>query len=104
MFKGEGGEIERRPEALSKVCSVHDGVASEESWPKLVEGRQEQLEELDIEVLRDIWRGRRCDAYGELAIVGTLAIALRLLQKASDPDVAMTLARDYWERRNRERL
>lgn len=104
VFKGEGGEIERRPEALSKVYSVHDGVASEESWPKLVEGRQEQLEELDIEVLRDIWRGRHSDAYGELAIVGTLAIALRLLQKASTPAAAIVLARDYWERRNRERL
>lgn len=104
VFKGEGGEIERRPEALSKVYSVHDGIASEETWPKLVEGRQEHAEALDIDVLRDIWRGTRTDEYGELAIVGTLAIVLRLLQKVHGPEAAMDLARRYWQQRNRERL
>jgi anthranilate phosphoribosyltransferase len=104
VFKGEGGEIERRPEALSKVYSVHDGVMSEETWPKLVEGRQEQMEQLDIELLRDIWRGTASDEYGELAIVGTLAIVLRLLQKVHSPEAAMELAKRYWQQRNRDRL
>lgn len=104
VFKGEGGEIERRPEALSKVYSVHDGAMSEETWPKLVEGRQEQMEQLDIELLRDIWRGSASDEYGELAIVGTLAIVLRLLQKVHSPEAAMELAKRYWQQRNRDRV
>jgi anthranilate phosphoribosyltransferase len=104
VFKGEGGEIERRPEALSKVYSVHAGIKSEENWPKLAEGRQEATEQLDIEALRNIWRGTAADSYAELAILGTLAIALRLLQKADNPDAAMSLASEYWQQRNKSRI
>lgn len=104
VFKGEGGEIERKPEALCKLHSVHDGVLSEEAWPKLIEGRQEQPENLDIEHLRNVWRGKANDEYGELAIIGTLAIALRTLGKAVDYNEAMQLAKNYWASRNYERL
>jgi anthranilate phosphoribosyltransferase len=104
VFKGEGGEIERRPEAASKVYSVHNGLMSEETWPKMIEGRQEQDEQLDIELLRGIWRGITSDEYGELAIVGTLAIVLRLLQRAESPEEALALAHEYWQERNHNRL
>ena len=104
VFKGEGGEIERKPEAICKIYSVHDGVLSDETWPKLIDGRQEQPENLDIEHLCNVWRGTAHDEYGELAIIGTLAIALRLLGKAASCDDAMQLAKDYWEDRNRNRL
>lgn len=104
VFKGEGGEVERKPEAVCSVYSVHDGVLGEESWPRLVEGRQEQPEILDIEHLRRVWRGTAGDAYGELAVTSTLAIALRLLGKAENPEQAMALAGVCWERRDRGRL
>ncbi len=104
VFKGEGGEIERKPEAQSKVYSVHDGVMSEETWPKMIEGRQEQDEQLDIELLRGIWRGITSDEYGELAIIGTLAIVLRLLQRADNPQAALVLAEEYWQQRDKSRL
>lgn len=104
VFKGEGGEIERKPEALCKVLSVHDGVLDEETWPKLIEGRQDQPEDLNIEHLRNVWRDESNDEYGELAIIGTLAIALSLLNRTKNYDDAMRLAKDYWEGRNRERL
>lgn len=104
VFKGEGGEVERKPEALTKVFSVHNGSLSEETWPKLIEGRQEQPEDLHIEHLRSLWRGDAHDEYAELAVVGTLAIVLRLLQRAGDPAQAMTLAHDYWQQRDRTRL
>lgn len=104
VFKGEGGEIERKPEAMCKVYSVHDGVLSEEAWPKLIEGRQEQPENLDIEHLRAVWRGNANDEYGELAIIGTLAIALHLLGKATADEDATRLAKDYWENRDHDRL
>jgi anthranilate phosphoribosyltransferase len=104
VFKGEGGEVERRPEAASKVYSVHAGTPSEETWPKQVEGRQEQVEQLDVEILRKVWRGTASEEYGELAIVGTLAVALRLLEKAHSAEAAMELAQQYWQQRNRDRL
>ncbi len=104
VFKGEGGEIERKPEALTKVYNVHDGVLSEETWPKLIDGRQEQQENLDIEHLRNVWRGEASDEYGELAIIGTLAIALRLLGRAENCDTSMQLAKDYWDDRSRDRI
>jgi anthranilate phosphoribosyltransferase len=104
VFKGEGGEVERKPEALCTVYSVHDGVCAEEVWPKLVEGRQEQPPQLDIEQLRRVWRGAARDDYGELAVTGTLAIALRLLGRADTPARALALAGEYWQQRRRERL
>jgi anthranilate phosphoribosyltransferase len=104
VFKGEGGEVERKPEALTKVYSVHNGSMSEEAWPKLIEGRQEQPEEFTIEHLRGIWRDEVRDEYAELAVIGTLAIALRLLQRAENPAQAIKLAQDYWQQRERSRL
>jgi hypothetical protein len=77
---------------------------SEEVWPKSIDGRQEQPEQLDIDHLRAVWRGTAQDVYGELAITGTTAIALRLLGRAADQDQALRLANDYWQSRNRERL
>lgn len=104
VFKGEGGEVERKPEATCTVYSVHAGVLSEENWPKLVEGRQDQPPQLEIEHLRAVWRGTAQDEYGELAITGTLAIALRLLGQAQTPAQALTLAQEHWRQRRRDRL
>ena len=104
VFKGEGGEIERKPEALCKVYSVHAGALGEESWPKLIDGRQEQPDDLDIEHLRNVWRGTATDEYGELAIIGTLAIALHLLGRATNCGEAMEHAKNRWKNRNRDRL
>ena len=104
VFKGEGGEVERKPEALCKVYSVHDGELGEETWPKLVDGRQDQPHVLEIEHLRSVWRGQARNDYGELAVIGTLAIALRLLGRAENPPQALALAGEYWQQRNRARL
>ena len=104
VFKGEGGEVERKPEALTKVFSVHNGTMSEEAWPRLIEGRQEEPEDLQVNHLRDLWRGTARDEYAELAVIGTLAIALHLLRRADGPAQALTLAQDCWQQRNRTRL
>ena len=104
VFKGEGGEVERKPEAVCKVYSVRDGNLLDETWPKMIEGRQEQPENLEIDHLRNVWRGNARDEYGELAIIGTLAIVLRLLQRADDQPSALQLAQTYWDGRNRNRL
>jgi anthranilate phosphoribosyltransferase len=104
VFKGEGGEVERKPEATCTVYGVNAGVLTEEVWPKLTDGRQEQPETLDIEHLRAVWRGDQHDEYGELAVTGTLAIVLKLMGRAEDQAHAMQLARLAWTQRNRARL
>ncbi len=104
VFKGEGGEIERRPEANCLVKTVVDGTAGEESWPKMVEGRQSQPETLDINHLKAVWRGDAEDHYGADAVIGTMAIAIRLMQKADSQRDALTLAEQWWQARNQSRL
>ena len=104
VFKGEGGEIERRPEASCLVKTVIDGVAGEESWPKMVEGRQAQPEALDLNHLKAVWRGEVEDAYATDAIIGTLAISIRLMQKADSQESAFALAKQWWLERNQSRI
>jgi anthranilate phosphoribosyltransferase len=104
VFKGEGGEIERRPEAITTVKRVVDGTIEDEIWPKMTEGRQTPSDQLNVEHLKAVWQGNEDDEYGCQAIIGTLAIALRLLGKACDQSEAFTLAEHYWQHRNRSRL
>ena len=84
--------------------TVIDGVAGEESWPKLVEGRQAQPDQLDINHLTAVWRGEATDSYATNAILGTLAITIRLLQKADSQKAAFILANQWWQQRDRNRL
>ena len=104
VFKGEAGEVERRPEATCQVKTINNGTLSEENWPKLIEGRQEKLEQLDPQVLKDVWSGKNDNAYGYQAIIGTVAIALRLLNKADTQQQALSLAENYWQQRNLSRF
>ena len=104
VFKGEGGEIERRPEASCAVKVVTEGKASEEFWPKMVEGRQALPESLNVQDLIAVWRGEKEVRYALDAIIGTLAIALSLLNKADNQQQAMSLAQSYWQKRNKNRL
>ncbi len=104
VFKGEGGEIERKPEANCTVKMVADGAPVEEQWPRLLEGRQPQPEDLNINHLVAVWQGKSQDQYAECAVIGTTAIALRLLGKADSQQQAMSLAEQWWHDRNRSRL
>lgn len=104
VFKGEGGEIERKPEAICTVKMVVDGQPAEEQWPRLLEGRQANDLQLDVDQLIAVWRNSERNVYAEQAIIGTTAIALRLLKKASSPNQAIELATQWWRQRNRSRL
>ncbi|MFA7555074.1 MAG: glycosyl transferase family protein [Spongiibacteraceae bacterium] len=104
VFKGEGGEVERKPEASCLVKMVIDGVAHEEIWPKLLDGRQQQPDQLNIRQLIDVWRGQDHSDYANNAIIGTAAIALKLMKKADSQQQALELARQWWDKRNKDRL
>jgi anthranilate phosphoribosyltransferase len=105
VFKGEGGEAERRPGKPVVVECLDDGVLSEDEWPPLLDERQVREDpDLDLSRLRAVWHGDEDDAYATAAIVGTAAIALRLLGGTDGIDDALETARTLWEGRNRARL
>ena len=104
VFKGDGGEIERRPDANTTVLSVRDGLAEESVWPRLLPERAESDDLLDVELLRKLWRGEIAHAYGEAAVTGTLAIALHALGRAASQEQAGELADRLWQARDRDRL
>lgn len=105
VFKGEGGEAERRPHKPVVVQYLHEGVKSEEQWPALIdENAFYKDEDLDLNRLPRIWAGEETDAYGEAAVIGTAAYVLRLMGKADTPDDAVAQARAMWDARNKSRL
>lgn len=99
VFKGEAGEVERRPEADLKLHLIQNGETTIENWPRLTSGRQDKLEALPLELLTAVWQGLEHDEYGELATTGTLAIALRALGQAENTEAAHTLAQTLWRQR-----
>lgn len=104
VLKGEGGETERNPDMDCLVQSVHNGELSDENWPALFDYRHVKPETLDPAQLALLWQGRLADEYAEASVVGTAAVALKLLGKAQTRDQAQQLAADFWNRRSRNRF
>ncbi|BCG62848.1 MAG: hypothetical protein methR_P0511 [Methyloprofundus sp.] len=101
VLKGEGGETERNPDMDCLVQSVHQANLSEEVWPALFARRHVKPEQLEPEQLLQVWQDTRQDEFAEASIIGTTAIALKLLGKAESQADAQQLATDYWHRRNK---
>jgi anthranilate phosphoribosyltransferase len=103
VLKGEGGETERNPDMECLVQSVHNGELIDENWPALFARRHVKAEELDPRQLSLIWQGSSEDEFAESAIIGTAAIALKLLGKANDQQQAHQLATAYWLSRDKRK-
>ena len=103
VFRGEGGEIERRPNKPVQVWTTHDSDEPlVETWPQLLpEGHQPPDEEMALERLVDAWRGELDEPYASETIIGTIAITLRTMGKAGSVEAAETAARALWEARDR---
>jgi len=104
VIKGEAGEIERNPDANCLVQWVRYGNLCDEAWPPMFPKRHLKEDSLDINVLRQVWRGESEHEYGEAAVIGTVAIALKLLQQAAEQETALALATDMWQQRDKGRL
>jgi len=101
VFKGEGGEIERRPAKPVKVQFLIDGEKSEEEWPAFLDADHAAHDEvMDISRLKKIWSGEDTHPYAQAAITGTIAIALRMMGRAGTPEEAQTQAEALWAQRN----
>ncbi len=102
VFRGEGGEIERRPGKPCETLGLRDGVPFEERWaPLMEEPRQLPDDDMDPKKLVAVWRGED-NAYAEAAITGTMALALKTSGAAPDQDSAQALATGLWNARDRD--
>ena len=105
VFRGEGGEAERRPNKPCETLAVENGRVDEMRWPPLLEDPRAAADEsLDLARLAGLWRGDTDDEYAAAAIVGTLAIALAALGVEPDPSAAEKRAAAIWRKRDRGRL
>jgi anthranilate phosphoribosyltransferase len=95
-FKGEGGEIERRPEKPCLVQGLRRGEAFEEEWPATMASGPGHDLDMDVARLLGLWRGETADAYAEATIVATAAVALRQLGRAESMADAQALAGQLW--------
>jgi anthranilate phosphoribosyltransferase len=102
VFRGEGGEIERRPGKPCETLGLRNGEAFEERWaPLMEEPRQIPDEDMDLKKLVGVWRGEIDDAYATAAVTGTMALALKTCGAAPDQVCAQALAEQMWSARDR---
>ncbi len=102
VFKGEGGEAERRPHKPVLVQSIGDGEITDEEWPSMLAGSTAEKDEtLDLNQLKAVWSGEAGDEYAAAAVTGTMAIALRLMGRADSIDEAQAQAMAMWEARDK---
>jgi len=104
VFKGEGGEAERRPAKPVEIAYVRHGQGGEEYWPALLPDTVQSAQSggdgaMEPARLGRIWRGKEEDSYATAAITGTAAIALWLLGRAENAETAQTLATTLWSER-----
>ncbi len=101
VFKGEGGEVERRPEKPCEVLMLVDGEPVAEEWPRLLASPRPHEEALDLSRLKALWTGAVEDEAAVAAIAGTAAIALRAMGRAASVDEAEGMALAMWRDRLR---
>ena len=106
MFRGEGGEIERRPNKPTQVMMTSGNAEPVmETWaPLLPDPHQPPDQDMDPANLAKLWRGEADDAYALASVTGTIAIALRAMGAAQSVAEAEQRAAQVWEARNRDFL
>lgn len=104
VIKGEAGEIERNPDAACLVQRVVNGELINEEWPAMFDLRHIKETELDLNTWLGVWRGTALHEYGEAAVIGTTALAIKALGIHNTQAEAESTARDWWKKRNRSMI
>lgn len=106
IFKGGGGEVQRNPMKPARVDALVNGKAKEQEWPAMTDQSVYKWREEDLDPLQlvKMWQGKLDLPVPELAIVGTLAFALKL----ADPGISIAGADDraaeIWAARDKRRF
>jgi anthranilate phosphoribosyltransferase len=106
IFKGGGGEAQRNPDKLCRAATVDHGIMGEAIWPALSDGEPHpwRRDPLEPELLAGLWRGE-WEAPGPIAaVIGTAAMALKLLGRAGSIQDAEEEARRLWRERPRRQF
>ena len=104
VFRGDGGESERRPSKPCEALLIAEGGCVEARWPALLDAQPPAEEAIDLDRLEAVWRGRAVDVYGEASVVGTAALALWAMGAEADPARAEARAQALWRARDRGAL
>ncbi len=98
VVKGDGGEVEINPDTISHLYGTTDGQSWDEEWPALSDRRHVKPATLDPQQLVALWKGDVQDSYPQLALISTIALALRGLGLTRDE--AFERAEQYWANRD----
>lgn len=98
VIKGDGGEIEVNPDSPSHLYGTDGGQSWDEEWPMLSAQRHVKPAALEPQHLLAFWRGESQDSYGQMALISTMALALRGL--GEDRDSAFAKAQTFWANRS----
>lgn len=98
VIKGDGGEVEINPDILSHLYGTTAGVGWDEEWPALSAQRHVKPASLQPEHLLALWRGEVEDSYPQLALLSTMALALRGL--GTPREQAFEQAQRFWDNRD----
>jgi len=106
LFKGGGGEGQRNPEKPVASRVVRDREAGEEIWPAMIAGRLYPWrdEPLDPSRVEALWHGDWLAEAPIAAVIGTAALALKLLGLAASQAEALTAAVTLWDQRHSRSL
>lgn len=96
VIKGEGGETERNPDMDCLVQSVKNDELIDEQWPALFPRRHIKPDNLEPKDLAELWQGEIEDEFAQATVIGTTAIALKLMGRADTQQQAHDLAMQYW--------
>ncbi|MEM8594711.1 MAG: glycosyl transferase family protein [Pseudomonadota bacterium] len=103
VFKGDGGEIEARPEADTKVTVLHDDTISTQSWSRLTPNKPPVHDVLTLShcttELTAVWAGAH-NEYALHSILQTLSIGVQLLNPALTTEQAQARAHIVWQQRD----
>jgi anthranilate phosphoribosyltransferase len=102
-FKGDGGEVERRPEKPCLVEGVRAGLPYAEEWPALMSPSDADVP-MEPQFLGELWRGNQSHAVAETVVAATAALLLRLTGRAASVTDADEQARQLWAGRRRDAL
>jgi len=101
IFKGGGGEGQRNPDKPCRAVTLDRNTCGEQIWPALTNElypwRKEPLEPARLAAL---WRGEWAEPGPIAAVVGTVAMALMLLGRATRPTEAEDMAATLWRDRS----
>ncbi|MBN1007169.1 glycosyl transferase family protein [Amphritea pacifica] len=100
-IKGDGGEAEVKPDDECDLQWTRGDQYSTSEWPRYYPRRLVK-QELDTQDLLRLWRGEIDHEYGQGAVISTLALALKLLNKADEPDTCFRMAETMWQGRDRQ--